>query len=109
MGPILKSREELIGMTLRDESLQKFMADFAQQEKKDRKTVQKEARRYLYEIAADYNDTFIGLWRIFLTWLWNNIYDGLSVDKEGMSKIRNISKQMPFVIIPCHRSHTDYL
>jgi len=109
VGPILKSREELIGMTLRDESLQKFMADFAQQEKKDRKTVQKEARRYLYEIAADYNDTFIGLWRIFLTWLWNNIYDGLSVDKEGMSKIRNISKQMPFVIIPCHRSHTDYL
>ena len=44
-----------------------------------------------------------------LTWLWNNIYDGLSVDLEGMAKIRNISKKMPFVIIPCHRSHIDYL
>jgi glycerol-3-phosphate O-acyltransferase len=109
VGPILKSREELIGMTLRDESMRKFIADFAEQEKKDKNAVKKEARRYLYEIAADYSDTAIAFWRIFLTWLWNNIYDGLSVDKEGMARIRNISKQMPFVIIPCHRSHTDYL
>jgi glycerol-3-phosphate O-acyltransferase len=109
VGPILKSREELIGMTLRDESMRKFIADFAAQEKKDKNVVKKEARRYLYEIAADYSETAIAFWRIFLTWLWNNIYDGLSVDKEGMARIRNISKQMPFVIIPCHRSHTDYL
>ncbi len=109
VGPILKSREELIGMTLRDESLRKFMADLAEQEKKDKNAVKKEARRYLYEIAADYSETAIAFWRIFLTWVWNNIYDGLSVDKEGMARIRNISKQMPFVIIPCHRSHTDYL
>ena len=37
------------------------------------------------------------------------VYDGLSIDLEGLAKIRNISKKMPFVIIPCHRSHIDYL
>ena len=31
------------------------------------------------------------------------------VDQEGLVKLRNISKKMPFVIIPCHRSHIDYL
>jgi len=109
IGPALKSREELIGMVLSDESLRKFITDYAAREKKDKAVVVKEARRYLYEIAADYNETFIGIWRKLLTWLWNNIYDGLSVDLEGMAKIRNISKKMPFVIIPCHRSHIDYL
>ena len=109
VGPALKSREELIGMVLSDESMKKFIADYAEKEKKDRVAVEKDARRYLYEIAADYNETFIGIWRKVLTWLWNNIYDGLSVDLEGMAKIRNISKKMPFVIIPCHRSHIDYL
>ena len=109
VGPALKSREELIGMVLSDESLRKFITDYAAREKKDKAAVVKEARRYLYEIAADYSETFIGIWRILLTWLWNNIYDGLSVDLEGIAKIRNISKKMPFVIIPCHRSHIDYL
>jgi glycerol-3-phosphate O-acyltransferase len=109
VGPALKSREELIGMVLSDESVRKFIIDYAAREKKDKAVVVKEARRYLYEIAADYSETFIGIWRILLTWLWNNIYDGLSVDLEGIAKIRNISKKMPFVIIPCHRSHIDYL
>jgi glycerol-3-phosphate O-acyltransferase len=109
VGPALKSREELIGMVLSDESLKKFIVDYAAREKKERSTVEKEARRYLYEIAADYNETFVQLWLKALAWLWNNIYDGLVVDLEGLAKLRNISKKMPFVIIPCHRSHIDYL
>ncbi|MGP8153861.1 MAG: 1-acyl-sn-glycerol-3-phosphate acyltransferase, partial [Smithella sp.] len=109
VGPALKSREEMIGMVLSDASLKKFIADYAEKEKKDMIAVKKEARRYLDEIAADYSETFIAIWLKVLTWLWNDIYDGLSIDLEGMAKIRNISKKMPFVIIPCHRSHIDYL
>ncbi len=109
VGPALKSREELIGMVLSDQSMRKFIDDFTARENKDKTAVIKDARRYLYEIAADYNETFIEFLRLVLNWLWNNIYDGLSVDLEGMAKIRNISKKMPFVIIPCHRSHIDYL
>ena len=109
VGPALKSRDELIGMVLSDESMKKYIAGFAEKEKKDKAVVKKEARRYLYEIAADYSEIFIAMWRKVLTWLFNDIYDGLSIDLEGMAKIRNISKKMPFVIIPCHRSHIDYL
>jgi len=109
VGPALKSREELIGMVLSDESVKKFITEHAEKEKKDKIKVIKEARRYLYEIAADYSDTMIAIWRKVLSWLWNDIYDGLSIDKEGMTRIRNISKRMPFVIVPCHRSHIDYL
>lgn len=109
VGPILKSREELISMVLSDESIRKFIADHAEKEKKDKIKIKKEARRYLYEIAADYSNTMIAIWKRVLNWLWNDIYDGLSVDLEGMTKIRNISKKMPFVIVPCHRSHIDYL
>ena len=109
VGPALKSREELIGMVMSDESLKKFITDYADKEKKDKIKIKKDARRYLYEIAADYSDTMIAIWKKVLSWLWNDIYDGLSIDKEGMTRIRNISKKMPFVIIPCHRSHIDYL
>ena len=61
VGPALKSREELIGMVLSDESMRKFIDDFAEKENKEKAAVKKEARRYLYEIAADYNETFIDI------------------------------------------------
>ncbi len=109
VGPALKSREELIGMVLSDEVVKQFIADYAAKEKKDRAVVEKDARRYLYEIAADYNETFVELWDKGLTWLWNTVYDGVLLDMEGLAKIRNVSKKMPFVIVPCHRSHIDYL
>ncbi|MDD2672062.1 MAG: 1-acyl-sn-glycerol-3-phosphate acyltransferase [Syntrophales bacterium] len=108
-GPVLKSREELIVTTLRDTYLTKYMEDMAAAEKKEYKAVFKEAKKYLKEITADYNEIYIEIWQKALTWLWNNIYDGVVVDREGLLKIKDISKRMPFVIIPCHRSHIDYL
>ncbi len=109
VGPALKSRAELIGMVMQDPNLNRFIDDHAQKTKKERAYVVKDARRYLYEIAADYQEMFIEIWLKALTWLWNTVYDGLSVDSEGLAKIRNLSKKMPFVIISCHRSHIDYL
>jgi glycerol-3-phosphate O-acyltransferase len=112
VGPLLKSREEIIGMVLRDRGLVTFMQETAEKAKKakrDFNAVRKEARKYLDEIASDYNEIFVEVWERILSWLWNNIYDGVVVDVEGIAKIRNVSKKMPFVIIPSHRSHIDYL
>jgi glycerol-3-phosphate O-acyltransferase len=109
VGPALKSRDELIGMTLKDQDLIRYMEDMAASGKLGYPRILKETKKYLLEIASDYNEMFIEIWDRVLTWLWNNIYDGVVVDQEGMVRIRSISKKMPFVIIPCHRSHIDYL
>ena len=112
VGPLLKSREEIIGMVLRDRGLVTFMEETAAKAKKakrDFNAVRKEARKYLDEIASDYSEIFVEIWDRILNWLWNNIYDGVVVDVEGIAKIRSVSKKMPFVIVPCHRSHIDYL
>jgi len=109
VGPALKSRAELIGMVMHDPSLNQFLDDYAKKNKKDKKSLIKEVHRYLYEIAADYQETWIEIWLRVLTWLWNTVYDGLSVDSEGLARLRQLSKKMPFVIISCHRSHIDYL
>jgi glycerol-3-phosphate O-acyltransferase len=109
VGPLLKSREEMVSMVLVDQDLNQFMERMAAETGKKIDDIVKEAKKYILEIASDYNETFIEIWEKILTWLWNNIYDGVVVDKHGMANIRNISKKMPFVIIPCHRSHIDYL
>jgi glycerol-3-phosphate O-acyltransferase len=85
------------------------MENMAASSKSGYPQIMKETKKYLREIASDESEMFIEIWDKILTWLWNNIYDGVVVDQEGMAKIRNISKKMPIVIIPCHRSHIDYL
>ncbi|MBN1381915.1 MAG: 1-acyl-sn-glycerol-3-phosphate acyltransferase [Deltaproteobacteria bacterium] len=108
VGPYLKSRDEMISKVLRDEDLIDFIKRMSEQKKRDPKIIIREAKKYLGEIASDYTETIINIWEIILTWLWNNIYDGVILDRDGMVRIRNISKRMPFVIVPCHRSHIDY-
>jgi len=109
VGPELKSREAVIGMVMHDPKLNRFLDDYAQKSKKDRTALARDARRYLHEIASDYRETFVELWDKVLTWLWNTVYDGVSIDSEGLANVRNLSKKMPFAIISCHRSHIDYL
>ena len=109
VGPVLKSREEIVEIALRDPGLIGFMEEMAATGKEGYGTVVDKAKGYLLEIAAGYNDTYIGFMDRVLTWLWNNIYDGVVVDKENLARMREISKKMPFVVVPCHRSHMDYL
>ena len=55
--------------------------------------VRKEADQYLDEIAANYNYTLIQIAEKFLTWVWNNLFDGIikSINQfsdEGGSSIK---------------------
>ncbi len=109
VGPVLKSKEEIVGMALRDPGLVELVENMASTGKEGYSAIISKARKYLFEIAAGYNDTYVGIMDKILTWLWNNIYDGVIIDKDGLSKMRDISKRMPFVVVPCHRSHIDYL
>lgn len=106
LGPTLKSRREIMELVIADPEVKRYLN--AAPEGK-RESLEKAARRYINEIAADYDEGFISFFYRFFTWLWNNIYDGIVVDKEGLAEIRRISKKMPFVVIPCHRSHIDYI
>ena len=96
-------------MVLSDEGMKNFIDDYSVKSKKDRAIVQRDARRYLYEIAADYKETFIEIWLKYLHGCGIQSMTVYPIDLEGMAKVRNISKKMPFVIIPCHRSDIDYL
>ncbi|MEI7590079.1 MAG: 1-acyl-sn-glycerol-3-phosphate acyltransferase, partial [Deltaproteobacteria bacterium] len=109
IGPALKSRNEIIDTILSNNELTNEMNVIAQREGKNYNKIFVRAKKQLQEIAADYDEIYISIMDVFLGWLWNNIYDGIVVDKQGLAKVKEISRKMPFVVIPCHRSHIDYL
>ena len=75
----------------------------------DEQTLQERARKYFLEIASDFDERWLSIWEKVLNRLFSAIYDDFIIDQSGIAKIREIALRMPFVIIPCHRSHVDYL
>jgi len=65
------------------------------------------ARRYAFEIAANYSHWFVTLMYGVLSRLWNRLYDG--VELANFSSLEQVAEGSEVIYVPCHRSHMDYL
>jgi len=44
-----------------------------------------------------------------LSWVWNNIYSGFSVDMKGLERVKAAVRKGSVILMPSHKSHVDYL
>lgn len=108
-GPVIKSPEELMEITLTDPGLTAFMEHLAAVENQKLAKIKKKARDYFREIAADYNPWFVHLWDRILSWVWDQIFEGISLDEAGLERLRQVAPLGNLVYVPCHKSHLDYM
>ncbi len=108
-GPPLKSRETMIDLTLQDKDVRQALLRLAPELKKPIDQLYLESQEILEEIVSDPSYTYLELWDVCLQWVFKNIYDGLIIDPEGLSRVKQLAKQHPVIMVPSHRSHMDYL
>jgi glycerol-3-phosphate O-acyltransferase len=108
-GPVLKSRQEITEDILTRQSLREFLADYASRNHISLKKTNKKAAAYINEIAANYNLRIINLGNWILTWIFKNIFEGLVVDQKQINRMREKYTEAPLILVPCHKSHLDYL
>ncbi|SHE68499.1 glycerol-3-phosphate acyltransferase [Desulfacinum infernum DSM 9756] len=109
VGPQIKSKLELKEIILHHPKLEAFMRRRAKASGEPVWKIRKEADEYLEEIAADYSYTLIQIAERVLTWMWNNLFDGIEVDMESLNRVRKAARHNTLVYVPCHKSHIDYL
>ena len=108
-GPVTKSREEFLELTLTDPGLTRFMEHLAVAEKKKLSKVKKTAQDHFWEISADFNAFIVSSMMRTVKWLSQRFFDGITFDSQGFEKVREAGEQGSLVFIPCHKSHLDYL
>jgi glycerol-3-phosphate O-acyltransferase len=108
-GPILKPAEEIRQHLLTNARLRAFMAAWARRRKMPIPKVQREALRYVDEIAARPNPLMVKLGMGAVRWMLDNMFEGVDFDQEGFNAVRRASRNGPLILIPCHKSHVDYL
>lgn len=108
-GPVALSRQEIMERVLFDERVQQAIERRIKRKGKPEKAVRKEAYRLIREIAADLDPILIRFWDWVVTWALRNLYEGLEVDREGLERVRQEAHRSNLVLVPCHKSHMDYM
>ena len=108
-GPVLKSNEELKESILTSDRMQAFINKQATSRKASIYKIRRKADGYLDEIAAQYRPGMIRIMSSIVGWIINAMFDGAVIDKAGLARVKAMSIQGPLILIPCHKSHIDYL
>lgn len=108
-GPVLKSRQEITEDILNRKSLREFLAAYADKTQTPLRKVNKKAAAYIDEIAANYSLRIINFLNWLLTLVFKNIFEGVSVSQDEINMMRETYTKAPLILIPCHKSHLDYL
>ena len=108
-GPILKTHEELKENILTNDRLRAFMENHSETRNTPLYKVYKEADGYIDEIAARYSINKIKVFSAAVRWLVSVMFEGVSVNTDVLGRVKNASRKGPLILIPCHKSHIDYL
>ncbi|MEJ2643281.1 MAG: 1-acyl-sn-glycerol-3-phosphate acyltransferase, partial [Desulfosarcinaceae bacterium] len=108
-GPVLHSHEELQQRLLSSPRMQRFLKRWAKRRQLPIGKVYREAMGYIDEIAARIDPKVIGLGRLLAPLLLERIFDGLSVQPEGLQPVKKAAQKGPLIFVPCHRSNLDSL
>ncbi len=106
-GPTLLPRREVRRQVMRDAELARLVRRIAAERGMPRRRVWKEARGYFDEMAANFNGLYFGILEFVFNRVWPRVFSGLEI--LGLDKVVECVKQQPVVLVPCHRSHFDYL
>lgn len=108
-GPTLLPRTVLQDMVLDNPPMQQFATDHAKETGRTVTDIRSEMAKEYRSIAANFHFGTI----VFLSWalkpLWTRVFDGYDIREEDLERLREAMRNGTAVIIPCHRSHFDYL
>ncbi len=107
IGPELSHRHLLIEQLLKSKDVQQAINNQANARQQPGYRVEKQARKYFQEIAANMSYPMVRMMDVILSWLWNRIYNGIRV--HNIERIKELSQNSTLIYVPCHRSHMDYL
>jgi glycerol-3-phosphate O-acyltransferase len=108
-GPMRLSREEIRQRILTSRRLLEFMKKFARRRNISPYRARREAMGHVDDIAALPHPWVIRVALAVADRLVAKLFDGLVVDEAGVKHLKQVSRQAPLALIPCHKSHMDGL
>lgn len=107
IGPDLSHRRMLIDRLVRTPSIRAAIAEKARREGISEEEAARKARKYAWEIAADYSYNFIRIAALAIGWFTGKVLSGIHM--HNFERLKEQALGHEIIYVPCHRSHMDYL
>ena len=108
-GPILKDAKRIRQEILRTPEMAQEIRRLAEESGQTQEGVEKKVQKYLQEMGADFSMSYIEMMLLILTLTFERMYSEIVADLDGLERVREAGREAPLVLLPCHRSHVDYL
>ena len=108
-GPYARSYKSVQRQVLESADVQKFIQTEAIQRGVSEATLRKAAAKSFSHFAArfSYRAVSVAAWGCRV--LWDRIYSGVDIREEDLERMRTAIRNGTPILLPCHRSHLDYL
>ncbi|MBI5503869.1 MAG: 1-acyl-sn-glycerol-3-phosphate acyltransferase [Deltaproteobacteria bacterium] len=107
MGPAILPRKRVKALILEDDETRAFLAELAVEKGVEEAKLRKQAEGMFDEMAAEFNGAVFAVVAWLFKKIWNRMFQGL--EPIGFEKVIEKVKNHPIVLVPCHRSHFDYM
>lgn len=108
-GPQKISARLMRGMVLDNPPMRELAVQEATASGRSVESVRKEMEKDLRQISAKMSWRTIRILDVVLRPLWTRVYAGVDVRPEDMDRIRTAARNGSAILVPCHKSHFDYL
>ena len=106
-GPQLLPKHEVRRMVLQGEDLVEVVRQVARERHEPESRVWRRAESHFDELAANFHGSYFAILEWAFNRIWPRLFQGL--EYSGLEKVIECVKRGPIVLVPCHRSHFDYL
>jgi glycerol-3-phosphate O-acyltransferase len=107
LGPAHLPRRQIKALVLENEEMTEAIERLAEQTGTPIAKLKKEADGYFEEMAADFNGVLFAVVSYVFKKIWARMFSGIIA--LGLDEVVNKVRHHPVVLVPCHRSHFDYL
>src|SRR4029453_5546707 len=106
-GPQLFPKRQVRQRALQDEDVRRVIRTLAAEGGRAESQRWRQAERYFDEMAANFHGIYFSFLEFVFNRIWPRLFQGF--EYSGLDKVLASMKQHPVVLVPCHRSHFDYV
>jgi len=107
LGPELLPKRNVRQMVVQGPELTDLIHRLARERNQPESQLWRTAERYFDEMAANFHSTYFAFLEFAFNRIWPRMFRGF--EYSGIEKVVECIRQHPVVLVPCHRSHFDYL
>lgn len=106
-GPQLLPKRQVRQRALQDDEVRAVIRALAASRGQAESQLWRHAERYFDEMAANFHGIYFSFLEFVFNRIWPRLFQGF--EYSGLDQVLDCMKRQPVVLVPCHRSHFDYV